>query len=148
MASWVVTRTIAAPVGRVFSTVADIAQFSRAIPQIVKVEYLSDVRSGVGTRFRETRLMKSKEITTELEVTEWVVNDHVRLVADSNVTVWDSVFGVREEQGASVLTLTMDALAGGLLARVITFLIRGMVQQALESDMDSVKAFCEREAAA
>ncbi len=148
MARWVVTRTIAAPVDRVFSTVADIAQFSRAIPQIVRVEYLSDVRSGVGTRFRETRLMKSKEITTELEVTEWVGDDHVRLLADSHGTVWDSVFMVRQEQGATVLTLTMDALAGGLIPRLMTFFIRGMVQRALEGDMDSVKAFCEREAAA
>jgi len=148
VARWVVTRTIAAPVDRVFSTVADIAQFSRAIPQIVRVEYLSDVRSGVGTRFRETRLMKSKEITTELEVTEWVGDDHVRLLADSHGTVWDSVFMVRQEQGATVLTLTMDALAGGLIPRLMTFFIRGMVQRALEGDMDSVKAFCEREAAA
>ena len=147
MARWVVTRTIAAPVDRVFNAVADIAQFSRAIPHIVRVEYVSDIRAGVGTRFRETRNMKGKEITTELEVTEWVANDHVRLLADSHGTAWDSVFAVRPEQGATVLTLTMDAIASGLIPRVVTFFIRGMVQQALEGDMDSVKAFCEREAA-
>ena len=146
MSRWVVTRTIAAPIDVVFATVADINQFARAIPHIVKVEYLGDARSGVGTRFRETRLMRGKEATTELEVTEWVRNDHVRLVADTHGTVWDSVFAVREEQGATVLTLTMNAIAHGLIPKLmVNFIIRGMLQKALEGDMDAVKAFCERE---
>jgi hypothetical protein len=88
---WVVSSSIAAPIDVVFSTVAAINQFSRAIPHIVKVEFLSEVRAGVGTRFGETRLMGGREAATELEVTEW---------------------------------------------------------KALEGDMDSVKAYCERGATA
>ena len=36
-----VTRTIDAPVDLVFNTVADISQFSQAIPHIVNVEFLT-----------------------------------------------------------------------------------------------------------
>jgi hypothetical protein len=89
-----VTRFIHAPIDRVFNTVADIRLFSQAIPHIVNVEFLSDAKSGVDTRFRETRVMKGKKVTTELEVTEYVENSHVRLVADSHGTVWDSLFTV------------------------------------------------------
>lgn len=146
MPRWVVTRTVAAPVETVFATVADISRFSRAIPQIVKVEFLSDVRSGVGARFRETRLMRGKEVSTDLEVTEWNANDHVRLVADTHGTIWDSIFLVQRDQGGTLLTLTMDSRATALLPRIVTLFIRGMVQKALEGDMDQVRAYCEREA--
>ena len=76
-----VTRTIDAPIDLVFQTVADERRLSQALPHIVKVEFLSDVKAGVGTRFRETRLMNGKEATTELEVTEFVENERVRLVS-------------------------------------------------------------------
>src|SRR6185295_361887 len=101
----VVMRTIDAPIDVVFRTVADITQFSRALPHIVKVEFLSDARLGAGTRFRETRLMKGKENVTELEVTEYVENDRVRLVADNHGVVWDSVI-----VGAQPYAIVLDIL--------------------------------------
>ena len=64
-----VTKTIAAPIDWVFETIADIENLKRAIPHIIDIEFLSQTRTGIGTRFRETRLMKGKEATTELEVT-------------------------------------------------------------------------------
>lgn len=148
MHRWVITRRIQAPAAQVFATVADIAQFKRAVPHIVEVEYLSTARSGIGTRFRETRLMKGKRITTELEVTEWVVNDHVRLVADTHGTVWDSLFEVRREKDATTLTLTMTASSVKLVPRMMIPLIHGMVRKAVEGDMDAVKAWCEKGAPA
>ncbi len=82
MSRMTIKRTIHAPVDLVFRTVSDINNFSKAIPHIVSAEILSDTKSGVGTRFRETRLMNGKEATTELEVTEFVDNDRVRIVAE------------------------------------------------------------------
>jgi hypothetical protein len=55
----------------VFRTVADPEEFQRAIPGGSNVEYLTASRSGVGTRFRSTRLMKGKPSTFELEMTEF-----------------------------------------------------------------------------
>ena len=79
----ILSRTIEAPVEAIFRTVADISQFSKVVPHIVKVEFLSDVKSGVGTGFRETHVLKGKEASTELEVTECAEHDRIRLVADS-----------------------------------------------------------------
>jgi len=140
----IVTRTISAPVDFVFDTVSDINNFSKAIPHIVKAEILSDVKSGAGTRFRETRLMKGKEATTELEVTEYVENDRVRIVADTHGTVWDTVFTVAPVGGQTKLTMTMDAKAHKLLPKLVNPLVMRMIRKALESDMDSVKAYCEK----
>jgi hypothetical protein len=141
---WTVTRTIAAPVPAVFATVADISRFSQAIPHIVRVEFLSDRHVGAGTRFRETRLLRGREACTELEVTEWVENDHVRLVAGTHGTTWDSVFTVTPSEGGTTLTLVMDGRASSVAPRIMMALIHGMVRRALEHDMDSVKLFCER----
>lgn len=88
-------RTIAAPVSEVFRTVSDIRRYSEAIPDIVNVEMLSEKTSGVGTRFRETRVIKGREASTELEVTEFVEDHRIRLVSDAHGTVRDTVFTVR-----------------------------------------------------
>jgi len=135
---------IDAPVALVFKTISDITNFSKAVPHIVNVEFLSDIRSGVGTRFRETRLMKGKEAETELEVTEYAENDRVRMVADSHGTVWDTLFSVTPVAGKTELTLTMDAKAHKLLPTLMNPLLKGMIKKAIEDDMDSVKAFCEK----
>ena len=140
----IVKRTIDAPTELVFQTVADIRQFSQAIPHIVKVEFLSDLKSGAGTRFRETRLMNGKEVTTELEVTEYAANEQIRLLADSHGCVWDTWFVVQPQDGRTELTMTMDARPYKLMARVMNLLIGGMIKKAVEKDMDSVKVFCEK----
>ncbi|MFQ5843425.1 MAG: SRPBCC family protein [Planctomycetota bacterium] len=139
-----VTRTIASPVEVVFATAADIRRFSKALPHIVRFEFLSEVRSGVGTRFRETRLMRGKEQTTELEVTEYIQDDRIRMVADSHGTVWDTVFTVAPNEGGTTLAMTMDARAYKLFPRLLNPLVMGMIKKAVERDMDLVKAFCEK----
>ncbi len=138
-----VRRTIDAPVDLVFQTISDIRNFSEAVPWIVGVQFLSEQRMGVGTRFRETRRMGRREAATELEVTEYEPNDRIRLVADSFGTVWDSLFTVRDTGGATELQLIMDARPYGLLPRLMVPLMRRSVQKGLEKDMDAVKRFCE-----
>ncbi len=139
-----VKRTIHAPVDLVFKTVSDINNFSKAVPHIVSAEILSDTKSGVGTRFRETRLMNGKEAKTVLEVTEFVENGRVRMVADSHGTVWDSLFTVKPAGESTDLELMMDARAHKLLPKIINPLIKGMIQKAVEKDLDAVKTYCER----
>lgn len=139
-----ITRLIDAPLDGVFKTVSDISQFSQAIPHIMKIEYLSDKKIGVGTRFRETRLMKGKEAVTELEVAEYIENDRVRFVADSHGTVWDTVFTVRAKNMQTELTMTMDAKAYQLLPKFTNPLIKGMIKKAIMADMDLLKTYCEK----
>jgi len=141
MTRFSVTRTIDAPIDLVFQTVSDINHYSKAVPHIVNVEILSDIKLGVGTRFRETRLMNGKEVTTELEVTEFVENDHIRIVADSHGTVWDSIFTVNSADSHTELLLTMDAKAYQFLPKLINPLVKRIIIKGLEKDMDAVKTF-------
>ena len=144
MTRFTATRSINAPIDLVFKTVSDINNFSKAIPDIINVEFLSDVKSGIGTRFRETRLMNGKEAMTELEVTEFVENDHVRTVTDSHGAIWDSVFTVKRVDGHTELTLVMDARPHKFMQKTMIPMIKGMISKALEKDMDAVKTYCEK----
>ena len=136
-------RMIHAPVEAVFNTVAHIDEFRKALPHIVDVEFLSEQTIGAGTRFRETRLMQDKYHVTELEVTEYEPHQRVRLVTDTNGTVWDTLFTVEDRDGITRLELIMDAKAHKFSARIVNPLIKGFVQHAIESDMDRVKEYCE-----
>jgi hypothetical protein len=141
-----ITRIINAPVDVVFSTIADIRQFSKAIPHIVDFEILSDVKSGVGTRFCEVRLMRGKEAWTALEITEYIQDERVRIVADSHGTVWDTVFSVKAANGKTELVITMSAKAHKFLPKMINPLVKGIIKKAIAKDMDFVKVFCQNPA--
>ncbi len=143
MSRTTVRKTINAPVDFVFRTVAEIDNYSKAIPHIVNVEFLSDVRNGVGSRFRETRLMMGREASTILEVTEYVDNERVRLVSDEGGTIWDSVFAVRPVDGGTELTLVMDAAPYTFKSRIITPIMKFVIRMGLVKDMDAVKEYCE-----
>ena len=128
MSTITVERRIAASAEVVFRTVADIRQFSQAIPEIVKYEFLSDIQQGVGTRFRETRLMRGKEAVTELDVKEYVANRRVRMVADSHGTIWDTVFDLKPVEDGTKLTAVMDARSYKLLPKIMFPFIRGIIR--------------------
>lgn len=139
-----ISKTINAPVGFVFRTIADIQIFLEAVPDIINIEMLSDITSGVGTRFRETRLINGREASTELEVTEYEENKLIRLVADAHGTVWDSLFTVKESEGKTELVLVMEANAYKLMPKLINLLLKKIMKRALEKDMDAAKQFCEQ----
>ena len=139
-----VSRKIDAPLDTVFNTVAHIDQFSQALPHVAKFEFLSEKKKGVGTKFCETRTQANgKEMRTELEVTEYIPNDRVRMVNDTHGTIWDTVFVTKEIGNQVQLEMVMDARAHKLMPRLINPLIKGMVQKQVEKDMDFVKQYCE-----
>lgn len=134
---------IDAPVETVFDVVAHIENFSQAIPAITDVEFVSEQRSGVGTRFRETRVMGRREATSELEVTEYEEGAAIRLVADEGGSIWDSRFTTTAEGDGTRLEFTMVATPHTLGARVLNPLTKGIVAKAIRGDLEAVKAYCE-----
>lgn len=134
---------IDAPVERVFDAVAHIDRFSEAVPNIREVEYLSDTRRGVGTRFKETREMRGREASSVLEVTEYEENERVRLVSNAGGTIWDTLFTTEQTRGGTELAMVMEARPHELLARISTPMIKGMVAKAIQADLNAVKEYCE-----
>lgn len=139
----IISRTIDAPLERVFKTISDVRNFRNAVPHIINVEFISEQQVGAGTRFLETRVMNGREQTVELEVAEYVDNQRVRMISDEGGTIWDTLFTVSQGSTNVTLDMQMDIKPHTLFARLMTRLIRKMVVKAVESDLDAVKEFCE-----
>ena len=56
-----VTRQISTPAEVVFKVVGYPEGFQAALPHVLGMEFLTESKAGVGTRFRETRLMGKRE---------------------------------------------------------------------------------------
>lgn len=134
---------INAPAESVFSMISDIEQFPFNFPAIERVEIISEVQHGLGVRFREYREMEGKEVETELEVTEYVENQHVRMIADSHGTVWDSIFKVKEQSGQTELSIHMEARAHKLLPKLLNPIFKGSYRKSLQQHANTVKANLE-----
>ncbi|MEM0926592.1 MAG: SRPBCC family protein [Planctomycetota bacterium] len=142
-------REIAAPVETVFETMSTPSRFREAVTPIIDVEILSACQSGVGTKFRETRLMKGQRNSVVLEITEYVDNEQVRMVSDAGGSIWDTVFRVSKlddphsKTFGTLMEMRMEIRPKNLFARLMVPLIRGMVIRGVESDMDELKTYCE-----
>ena len=140
------TREIAAPVEGVFRAVTDVERLPERDADVTHVEFLSERRSGAGTRFRETRRMKGRETRTELEITEWVENERARFVSDAGGTVWDTLYSVRPlgSDSGTELRIELDARPYKALAKLAVPFMKGMVRRGMKTHVDGLKAYCER----
>ncbi|MGH1491634.1 MAG: SRPBCC family protein [Acidimicrobiales bacterium] len=138
-----VTRTILAPREAVFDVTAHIERFAEVIPHITNVEFLTSSKTGVGTRFIETRTMGKRVASSTLEVTEYEPPESIRLVSDEGGTIWDTRFTYEPSDGGTDLTMIMEIRPHTLLARLMTPFIKRFVAKAVESDIEAVKQHCE-----
>lgn len=140
----VVARTVRAPVETVFGVIADIEKLPESNPDVVKIEFLTEQRTGAGTRFKETRESKGRQMVTELELTEMTPNRRARFVSDMGGTIWDTVFSFSSAGGDSTeLEIRLDARPHKLLPKLIGRFVRPMVHKGMEKHIDSVRAYCE-----
>ncbi|NND95884.1 MAG: SRPBCC family protein [Pirellulaceae bacterium] len=142
MTTFAASRNLRARPDEVFDTVAHIDQLAQALPHVIRYEFLTEQTRGVGTRFRDVRQMGKREQPTDLEITEYVPCERVRLISVAGGTLWDTVFQVKPVGDATQLDLTMDAIAKNPLAWLMNALIKGMIQKALEKDMDYIQEYC------
>lgn len=143
------SKHIAAPVDVVFDIFADITRIEERVEGITKVEILSDVKQGVGTRWRETRIMFGREATEEMEISDFQPNKSYDVVADSHGAHYHSRYTFTEKDGGTQVDMVFSAKAVSLAAKLMTplaFLLKGTTQKALEADMDALKALCEQKA--
>ena len=76
-------QSVNAPAEVVFAVATDLDRWAENIGGITKIERLTEGPVGVGTRFRETRVMFKKEATEEMEFTAFEPNRRYQLSAES-----------------------------------------------------------------
>jgi len=131
---------ISAPLEEVFALVSSPVAMARAFPESVKkMEVLSEQRQGLGSRFRETRILRGKEDVIEIEIIEFVPNESVRSVAETGGSIWYTGFGVAPTNGGTQLTISIEARAQSFLMRIANFCMKPWLLNGGKEEMEGIK---------
>jgi carbon monoxide dehydrogenase subunit G len=123
------TKTIAAPLERVFAAMSDFAGAPARIPEIVRVEMLTAGPVGVGTKFQETRKMFGKEATETFEVTAFEPNRRYVLGTQSNGMIVTTDMRFASEGPGTRVDIAIAAVPQKFIAKIMAFVMGGMMRR-------------------
>ena len=141
-----VRRQVSAPPERVFARAADFANSANTISAITKMEMLTDGPVGVGTRFRETRLMFGKQATEEMTVVAFEPPRRYLLHAQSHGSDYRSELRFDPNKNGTEVVMTFEATPMTLMAKVMSIVFRPMMRsmgKMILKDLDDLKASVE-----
>src|SRR5688572_2713687 len=143
-----VDRHIAAPPDVVFARATDFRRAPEFITAIAKMDILTNGPVGVGTRFRETRVMLGREATEEMTVTTFEPPRRYTLSAESHGSRYHTELTFVPDGQGTRITMTFQGTPISFMARVMSVLMRPMmktVMKACAKDLDDIKAAAERD---
>ena len=141
-----VSKFVNAPVERVFDAFSDITQTQNRVDGITKVEILSDVTSGVGTRWRETRVMFGREATEEMEISTFTPNQSYEVKAESRGVKYHTVYTFTPQGDGTQVEMVFSGIPMTLMTKLMAplgFLFKGTTQKMMDADMEALKKICE-----
>jgi carbon monoxide dehydrogenase subunit G len=141
-----VSTRVAAPVAEVFALFTDLKNAAGRVKAIKRIELLTNGPVGVGTRFRETRVMFKRDATEEMEITEFEPNRRYTVGANSCGARFTSIFQFRPDGDGTVVTLEINSKPVSLLAKLLSplaGLMKGMMLKCVQQDLNDLKAVAE-----
>ena len=139
-------RLIHASPEAVFDVASNVELWAELDNPIIKVELLTPPPVGLGTRFRETRLMFKKEATEEMEFLEWERPTHYKLGAESHGSRYVTTFTLTSEGDSTRLTMHFDATPLTFMAKVMSVMMKPMMKMMINmcgKDLEAIKAHVE-----
>ena len=130
-----------------FRVFADIPNCASTIAGIETVEMLSDGSVGIGTRWRETRIMMGKQATEEMWITGFDPPRSYMVEAESHGTHYHSRYDFEPVEGGTRVTLRFEGRPLSLTAKLLTivgYLFMGQVRKMLAQDMADAAVHAER----
>lgn len=140
-------KTINSPLNEVFAKMADIANAADFIDGITKIDMLTEGPIGVGTRWRETRVMFGREATEEMCISEFVPNKHYTVEAESCGAKYrtDLCFKSVGENSTEIemQTTCRPLTVFAKLMSPLGWLMKGSLAKCLEKDLEDVRVSFE-----
>jgi hypothetical protein len=139
-----VTTHFDAPVHEVFEVCTDLRNAADRVNAIKKLEVLTEGPIGLGTRFRETRVMMGKEATEEMEFTSFEPNRSYTVEAESCGCHYTSVWTFRAGAGGGTdVEMSFTGVPQTFMAKVMMVvmgpMMSGMVRKCLTRDFEDLK---------
>ena len=146
MTSLKLTKRIEGSPAEVFRVFSDLERAAERVTGIEKIELLSDGPVGVGTRWRETRIMFKKEATEEMEITAFEPGKGYIVEAESCGAHYTTFFRFRPEGTATEVEVEFQVEAMTFMAKVLSPLgrmMKGTLKKCIDNDLDDLKAVVE-----
>lgn len=135
------------PPEMVFAQFTNFAEAANHVDAITRVEMLTDGPVGLGTRFRETRMMFGKEATEEMEITAFEQNRLYTLGCESCGCEHAYTFRFEPERGGTRVRVEAEMKALNIGAKIVMPLMNlfmgGTIKQCLRDDLVQMKAVAE-----
>lgn len=143
------TRTIEAPISRVWSVFTDLESSPEHLSAVEDVVVLTDGPFAVGTTWRETRKMFGRTATEEMQVTALEQHVSYDVGAVSQGTTYVSRFDFREiDPNTTEVRFTFTGETQGGVRKAISAvmwpLFRGKVAKELRRDLDDLAEVCAK----
>jgi hypothetical protein len=103
---------IHAPKANVFAAFSDLSSLATHVKAITRVEILTPGEVGVGTEFKETRVMFGKEATETMRITEFSPPDRLVEEAHSSGMHYVSEWTFSETGGETTVTINFSGQRG------------------------------------
>ncbi|MBX3352373.1 MAG: SRPBCC family protein [Phycisphaeraceae bacterium] len=142
-----VSSHVDAPIERVFEVFTDFPNAASYISAIRRVEMLTPPPVGVGTRFRETRVMMGREATEEMTIAEFEPPRRVTLTAASHGARYTSAFHFAPEGIGTTVTFEFTGQPVSFLAKALSAITMPLMKKTLikcvAQDMEDARRHVE-----
>lgn len=142
-----VSRTINAPLARVWEVFTDLSTAAERLSAVERIEMLSDQPFGEGTRWRETRTMFGKSATEEMWITSVDTMHSYVAEAESRGTHYESRFDFTSvDDSTTLVTMTFSGEGTGamkVVGAVFWPFLKGRMAKDLSKDLDDLAQSCE-----
>lgn len=142
-----VSETVNAPIEVAFEVASDIPRAAERIEGIKAIEMLSEGPVGVGTRWRETRIMLGKKATEEMWITAWDPPRGYVVEANSCGCHYRTVLSFDEiAPDQTRVTFLFSGTPETFMARIMMKVFAGMSKtlvKCIEADLRDIKRHAE-----
>ena len=144
-------RNIDAPASKVFDALLDPNALRDWMPDLVELERVSDIESGPGVIFKETRKMFGRESTEYIEITDIQKPDRLHMYADGSKGTsgrGEYHFTYRLEPtgpdgNRTRLTLDCSIKDMGWFGGILLRLFSGPFEKSMKRDLDALADYVE-----
>ncbi len=137
------TEYIAAPPDEVFRVLSDPGEAAKFLDNIKESKKLSDGPIGVGTTFRETRLVGGKEATADLTITDFRPDSRLEIGTEAEGITVTYRYDLAVEGEGTRLTWVCELEAGGL-RKVMLPMVAGIMKKEDGNHLQKLKAYLEK----
>ena len=140
------SKKVNAPSDSVFEVFSDLRSAADRISGITKLEVVTDGPVGVGTRFRETRVMFKRECTEEMEITGFEPGRSYTVHCESCGAVYDSTFRFTPDGPATRVEVEFNCRPVSFFAKImspLSALMMGPMKRCIDKDLEDLTTAIE-----